>query len=47
MEDMKLYIINSLALLVSLTDIEIWLKIILLVLTIIYTFKRIQNERAK
>ena len=44
---MKLYIINSLALLVSLTDIEIWLKIILLVLTIIYTFKRIQNERAK
>ncbi len=35
--DMKLYFINGLALLVTSTDIEMSLKIILLICTIVYT----------
>jgi hypothetical protein len=46
-EDLKLYIFNSLAFLISLSDVEVVLKIILLVCTIVYTVKRIQNERTK
>jgi hypothetical protein len=45
MEDMKLYLINSATFLISLTDIELWLKIALLILTIVYTIQRIKNER--
>lgn len=47
MEDLKLYIFNSTAFVISLTDIEVVLKIILLGCTIVYTVKRIQNERTK
>ena len=42
---MKLYLINSATFLISLTNIELWLKIALLILTIIYTIQRIKNER--
>ena len=35
--DLKIYSINSFALMVTMTDIETWLKIILLICTIVYT----------
>ena len=38
--DMKIYFINSIAFMVSLTEVEVWLKIILLVCTIIYTIQK-------
>jgi len=38
--DMKIYFINSIAFMVSLTELEVWLKIILLVCTIIYTIQK-------
>ena len=38
--DMKIYLINSVAFLVSLTEVEIWLKIILLICTIVYTIQK-------
>jgi len=37
---MKIYLINSIALLVSLTEVEVWLKIILLICTIVYTIQK-------
>jgi hypothetical protein len=40
MTDWKLYSINSIALGLSLTELEVWLKIILLVLTIGYTLHK-------
>jgi hypothetical protein len=38
--DMKIYLINSIALIVSLTEVEVWLKIILLICTIVYTIQK-------
>ena len=38
--DMKIYLINSMAFLVSLTEVEVWLKIILLICTIVYTIQK-------
>ncbi len=38
--DMKLYILNSMAFVISLTDVEVTLKIILLVCTITYTIQK-------
>jgi hypothetical protein len=38
--DMKIYLINSMAFLVSLTELEVWLKIILLICTIVYTIQK-------
>ena len=38
--DMKIYLINSMAFLVSLTEVEVWLKIILLICTIVYTTQK-------
>jgi hypothetical protein len=38
--DMKIYLINSIAFMVSLTELEVWLKIILLVCTIVYTIRK-------
>ncbi len=35
--DMKLYIINTVVFAVTMTEIETWLKIILLICTIVYT----------
>ena len=40
MTDWKLYSINSIALGLSLTELEVWLKVILLVLTIGYTIHK-------
>jgi hypothetical protein len=41
--DMKLYAINSATLMISFTNLEMWLKIILLLSTIIYTWLKIKN----
>ena len=38
--DMKICLINSIAFLVSLTEVEVWLKIILLICTIVYTIQK-------
>jgi len=38
---MKIYLFNTIALSISMTDIELSLKIILLLCTIIYTIKKI------
>jgi len=38
--DMKIYLINSIAFMVSLTEVEVWLKIILLICTIVYTIQK-------
>ena len=38
--DMKIYLINSTAFVVSLTEVEVWLKIILLICTIVYTIQK-------
>jgi len=40
MPDIKLLLINGLALAISMTDIEVWLKIILLLVTIGYTVSK-------
>jgi hypothetical protein len=40
---MKLYAINSATLMISFTNLEMWLKIILLLSTIIYTWLKIKN----
>ena len=42
--NMKIYIFNTIAISISMTDIEISLKIILLLCTIIYTVKKIKND---
>ena len=41
--DMKLYAINSATLIISFTNLEMWLKIILLLSTIIYTWLKIKK----
>jgi hypothetical protein len=38
--DMKIYFYNTFAFALSMTEIEIWLKIILLICTIIYTIQK-------
>ena len=46
--DLKIYFYNSIALGVSMTDVELALKIILLICTIGYTISRwIDNEKNK
>ena len=40
MPDVKLLLINALALAISMTDMEVWLKIILLLVTIGYTVSK-------
>jgi hypothetical protein len=42
---MKLYIMNTVALGISLTNIEISLRIILLLATIIYTIQKIKSKK--
>ena len=44
---MKIYIFNTIAISISMTDIEISLKIILLLCTIIYTVKKIIEKNKK
>jgi|TARA_R100001460_G_scaffold28_1_gene130 hypothetical protein len=43
--DMKIYLINSIAFVVSLTEVEVWLKIILLICTIVYTIQKTKKLR--
>ena len=43
--DMKLYIMNFFALGISLTNIEVTLRIILLLATIIYTIQKIKKNK--
>ncbi len=38
--DMKIYFINSIAFMISLTEVEVWLKIVLLICTIVYTIQK-------
>lgn len=38
--DLKIYFLNSVAFFISLTEVEVWLKIILLVCTITYTIQK-------
>jgi|SaaInl7_100m_RNA_FD_contig_21_5023110_length_248_multi_6_in_0_out_0_2 hypothetical protein len=42
---MKLYIMNTIALGISLTNIEVSLRIILLLATIIYTIQKIKGRK--
>ena len=43
--DMKIYLINSIAFMVSLTEVEVWLKIVLLICTIVYTIQKTKKLR--
>ena len=51
MESMKLYMFNSLALVITFTNIEATLKIMLLILSIIYTgvkiYEQFTNKKSK
>lgn len=47
MEDLKLYLLNSFALLVSFTDIDMFLKFLLLILSIGYTIDKWRKLRNK
>ena len=47
MEDLKLYLLNSFALLVSLTEIDMFLKLLLLIVSIGYTINKWYNLRNK
>ncbi len=42
---MKIYIFNTLALGLSMTNIEVTLRIILLIATIIYTIQKIKSKK--
>jgi len=42
---MKLYIMNTIALGISLTNIEVSLRIILLLATIVYTIQKIKKNK--
>jgi|TARA_R100001377_G_scaffold7016_1_gene3761 hypothetical protein len=35
--DLKIYAINTMAFMITMTEIETWLKVILLICTIVYT----------
>ena len=47
MDDLKIYIVNTISLLVSFSNIEMGLKIILLVASIGYTIDKWYNIRKK
>jgi len=42
-QDMKIYLFNTIALGISMTNIEVTLRIVLLLVTIIYTIKKIKK----
>lgn len=44
-QDMKIYAFNTLALGLSMTNIEVTLRIILLIATIIYTIQKIKSKK--
>lgn len=41
--DIRIYTFNSIALVLSMTEIENWLKIILLICTIVYTVRKTKS----
>ena len=43
--DMKIYLLNSIAFMISLTEVEVWLKIVLLICTIVYTIQKTKKLR--
>jgi hypothetical protein len=45
LQDMKIYTFNTLALGLSMTNIEVTLRIILLIATIIYTIQKIKSKK--
>lgn len=47
MEDLKLYLLNSFALVVSFTEIDMFLKLLLLIVSIGYTVNKWYNLRNK
>lgn len=47
MEDLKLYLLNSFALVVSFTEIDVFLKFFLLIVSIGYTLNKWYNLRNK
>jgi hypothetical protein len=47
MEDLKLYLLNSFALVVSFTEIDMFLKLMLLIVSIGYTINKWHNLRKK
>mgnify|MGYP000209298797 CR=1 FL=1 len=47
MEDLKLYLLNSFALVVSFTEIDMFLKFLLLIVSIGYTVNKWYNLRNK
>jgi len=44
-QDMKIYILNTFAIGISLTNIEVTLRIILLLATIAYTIQKIKKNK--
>lgn len=42
-QDLKIYIMNTMALGISMTNVEVTLRIILLLVTIIYTIQKIKK----
>ncbi len=42
-QDLKIYIMNTMALGISMTNVEVTLRIVLLLVTIIYTIQKIKK----
>lgn len=47
LQDMKIYYLNAIAMIVSFSGIEQWLKVILLIASIVYTIMRIIELKKK
>jgi len=47
MEDLKLYFLNAFAMIISFTEVDMFLKLILLVVSIGYTINKWHNLRNK
>ena len=47
MEDLKLYFLNAFAMIISFTEVDMFLKLILLVVSIGYTVNKWHNLRKK
>tara|TARA_R110000822_G_C15165852_1_gene478805 strand:- start:454 stop:597 length:144 start_codon:yes stop_codon:yes gene_type:complete len=45
LQDMRIYIYNTLAIGLSMTNIEVTLRIILLIATIVYTIQKIKGKK--
>lgn len=47
MEDLKLYLLNASAMIISFTDVDMFLKLLLLIVSIGYTANKWYNLRKK